>query len=117
MEPKLEWLQKHLSLTDVELSNMIQKQPAFFGYNIPNNLEPTLNFYIDILGDENEALALVKRRPSAFTYSLEKRLKPRLEQALDVGIVIDYTCLYHIIYYTNDKWDKKVANRQKDNDL
>ena len=108
MEPKLDWLQQHLSLTDEEVSNMIQKQPALFGYNIPNNLEPTLDFYIDALGDENEALALVTRNPSALSRSLEKRLKPRLEEAQRVGIVIDYTCLHHIIFYTHDKWDKKI---------
>ena len=108
MEPTLDWLQERLSLTDDELSKIIQTQPALFGYNIPNNLEPTLNFYIDALGDENEALALVTGDPHSFTYSLEKRLKPRLTQALDVGMVVDYSCVYHMMKCTNEQWSRKV---------
>ena len=107
MEPKLEWIQQRLYLTEDELSDMIQKQPALFGCNIPNNLEPTLNFYIDALGKE-EALALVTRNPHSFTFSLEKRLKPRLKQALDVGMVIDYKLVSLIMLYTNEQWNKKV---------
>ena len=62
---------------------------------------------MDALG-KHEALALVKRNPGAFGRSLEKRLKPRLEEAQRVGMVINYTCLYLIIFCTDDKWDKKI---------
>ena len=94
-------------MTDEELTKMICRHPILFSYSIDSNLELTLNFYINALG-KDEALALVKRNPGAFGRSLEKRLKPRLEEAQRVGMVIDYMCLYHIIFCTNDKWDMKI---------
>lgn len=99
-------------MTDEELSEMIQKQPAFFGYNIPNNLEPTLNFYIDALGNKSDAIAYVRQKPKSFSYSLEKRLNPRLKQALDVGMVVDAKLMYLINSYTNEQWDKKIAKER-----
>lgn len=82
MEDKLEWLQQRLSLTDEQVSAIIQKTPKLLSCSINSNLEPTLNFYIDALG-KDDALAFVTRNPVSFAYSLEKRLKPRLKQALD----------------------------------
>jgi len=70
-------------------------------------LEPTLNFYIDALGKDH-ALAFVTRIPASLSYSLEKRLKPRLKQALDVGMVVDSKLVSLIMFYTNEKWDRKV---------
>ena len=85
IEPKLNWLQKCLSLTDDELSKIVEQYPALFSYNIDNNLEPKLNFNINAsLGDENEALALVAHTCFVW-YSLENRLKPRLQEALDAA--------------------------------
>ena len=78
---------------------------------LPRYLEPTLNFYIDALGDDSQALALVKRRPSAFTVSLENRLTPRLKQAIDVGMVVDSKLLSLMMVFTDEQWNKKVANR------
>ena len=113
MEPTLEWLQQRLRLDDAAVSEMIQKLPALFGCNVDTNLKPTLNFYIDALGDKREACALVIDRPNLFGYSLEKRLKPRLEDARDAGIVIDSGCLSRIAMYTNDKWQKSLAFQTK----
>ena len=110
IEPKLDWLQERLSLTDDELSKMIQRQSPLIGCNIDSNLDPTLNFYIDVLGKE-EALALVIRDPSALSRSLEKRLKPRLKQALDAGIVIDSRSIQAVMKLTIYQWDMKVAKR------
>ena len=107
MEPKLEWLQQRLDLDDAALSNMIQQFPTFFNCNVDTNLKPTLDFYIDALG-EKQALALVVDRPSLFSYSLEKRLKPRLEDAREAGIVIDSACLKRIAKCTNEEWSKSL---------
>ena len=111
LEDKLMWIQQRLYLTDEELSKMIQQYPALLGCNIDSNLEPTLDFYIDALGDENQALALVTRNPSSFAYSLENRLKPRLKQAFDTGMVVDSKLLRLMMVYTNDKWNRKVTKR------
>ena len=91
---------------------MIQKQPALFGYNIPNNLEPTLDFYIDALGNKSDAITYVRQKPKSFSYSLEKRLRPRLKQAQAVGMVVDAKLLYLINSYTNEQWDKKIAKER-----
>ena len=58
-----------------------------------SNLEPTLNFYIDSLANEKEALALLKQYPSLLGFSLTNQLKPRLRDAQYAGIVIGAACL------------------------
>ena len=108
LEDKLVWLQKRLSLTDEQLSKMVQRLPSLVCSNIPNNLEPTLNFYINALGDESTAISFVTNNPSSLGVSLEKRLKPRLEEAQSIGMKIDYTCLYYIWRDTNDQWNERV---------
>ena len=86
---------------------MMQRSPGLLSCSIDRNLEPTLNFYIDALGKDH-ALAFVTRIPASLSYSLEKRLKPRLKQALDVGMVVDSKLVSLIMFYTNEKWDRKV---------
>ena len=109
MELKLEWLQQHLSLDDVALSNMIQQFPVLFSCNAETNLRPTLDFYIDALGDTRGALALVVGHPNVLSLSLERRLKPRLQEARGAGIVIDAGCVTRIALFTNEKWSKSLA--------
>ena len=87
--------------------------PALFSYNIDTNIEPTINFYIDALGDESKALAFVTRDPSSLSRSLEKRLKPRLEEAQDAGMIIDSTCLNSIMARTEDQWVKKMLKEMR----
>merc|ERR1719291_291553 len=109
IEPKLDWLQKRLSLNDSELSNFVQKFPSLLNFNVDTNIEPTLNFYIDALGDEDQALNLVIRRPALISLSLENRLKPRLQEAQDYGMTIDSGCLTRIGSYTNKQWSRSLA--------
>ena len=109
MELKLEWLQQHLHLDDAALSNMIQQFPALFNCNAETNLRPTLDFYIDALGDTQGALALVVGQPNLFSLSLEKRLKPRLKEAQEAGIVIDSGCVTRIALLTNENWSSSLA--------
>ena len=87
---------------------MIQRLPSLFCYNIDSNLEPTLNFYIDALGEESTAISFVTKNPSSLRMSLEKRLKPRLEEAQAAGMKIDSTCLQYIWRDTNDQWNERV---------
>ena len=68
-----------------------------------NNLEPTLNFYIDALGDESKALGLVIRI-SCIYHSLETRLKRWLEEEGDAGLIINARCLKSIAKYSKKKW-------------
>ena len=110
MEPKLMWLQRRLDLNEASVSEMIQKMPSLLGFNVDANLKPTLDFYIDALGDEEEALRLVVPDPSLFTYSLKNRLTPRLEEAQDAGMTIDSACLRRIAKYTNDRWNTEMGN-------
>ena len=87
--------------------------PPLFCCNIDTNLEPTLNFYIDALGDENKALNLIIRIPASLGYSVENRLKPRLEEAKEAGMIIDSTCLSAMMAMTNDQWAKKMLKEIK----
>ena len=82
--------------------------PSLLGCNIDTNIEPTINFYINALGDERKALALVTHNPSSFGYSLEKRLKPRLQEAQEAGMIIDSKFLNSMIMYTEDGWNKRL---------
>ena len=114
LEPTLHWMQNRLSLTDNELSNLVQKLPTLFGCSVANNLEPTLNFYIDALGgDEDKASGLVMKDPGIFTSSLEKRLKPRLEEARDAGLIIDARRLQRIAKYTEKQWTTSLDYQRK----
>merc|ERR1719291_217501 len=108
-EPKLDWLQKRLSLNDSELSNFVQKLPSLLNFNVDTNIEPTLNFYIEALGDEDQALNLVRRQPALISLSLENRLKPRLQEAQGCGMKIDLRCLGRMGFYTNEQWSKSLA--------
>ena len=87
--------------------------PSLLGCNIDTNIEPTLNFYIDALGDERKALTFVIHNPISLTFSLEKRLKPRLEEATDAGMIIDSTYLRSIMVCTKEKWAKKMLKESK----
>ena len=71
-------------------------------------MDPTINFYIDALGDESTALAFVIRNPSSLSRSLEKRLKPRLQEAQEAGMIIDSKFLNSMIMYTEDGWNKRL---------
>ena len=108
LEPKLKWLQQRLSLTDDELSKLIQQLPSLLGYNIETNLEPTMNFYINVLRNESKAFTFVTHNPSSFGYSLEKRLKPRLQEAQDAGMIVDSKFLNSMMTYTEDGWNKRL---------
>merc|ERR1712032_778333 len=59
MEAKLGWLQQRLNLEDAAVSKLVQQHPSIFGHNVQTNLEPTLNFYVDALGEEGKILAMV----------------------------------------------------------
>merc|ERR1712194_760900 len=96
MEPKINWLQQRLNLGDAAASKVIQKLPSLLCSNVDANIKPTLDFYVDVIGDEKQALDMVTHDPLLFSYSLEKRLKPRLQEARAAGITIDSACLKRI---------------------
>jgi len=108
-EVKLDWIERRLDLTDQDLSKFILKAPSILNCNIESNLDLTLDFYIDALGNEREAVRLVTKNPSLLAYSLEKRLKPRLQETRDAGILIDAGCLRRIGQYTDDYWKMALS--------
>ena len=108
LEPTLKWLQESLELDDAGLTKLIVTQPSLLSQNIDTNLEPTLIFYIDCIG-ESESKQLVTRIPALFAYSLEKRLKPRLEQAREAGLTIDVGCVQRIAMTTEEQWQTSLA--------
>jgi hypothetical protein len=72
-----------------------------------------LEFYSHAIDNEAGAFELIVQDPRLFGASLEKRLKPRLEEAQNVGIVIDAACLRRIAKYTNDKWNASLTFQSK----
>lgn len=108
-EVKIDWIQKRLGLEGQELSNFILKSPSILNCNVESNLQPTLQFFIDALGNEREAVRLVINNPSLLEYSLEKRLKPRLKETREAGIKIDAGCLRRMGQYTEDCWTVAIS--------
>ena len=76
MEPKQEWLQQNFDLDDAALSKMIKQCSPLLDCSVDANLKLRLNFYMNALGDKQEAVALIINCLSMFSYSLENRLKP-----------------------------------------
>lgn len=108
-EMKLDWIERRLHLTGDDLSKFILKTPSILNCSIESNLDLTLDFYIDALGDEREAVRLVTNNPSLLAYSLEKRLKPRLKETRDAGIIVDSACLRRIGQYTDDYFEMAIT--------
>ena len=76
IEPNLNWFQEELELEDAsELTRLAVSQPQILGLSIPNNLQPTLDFFKMCIGDV-KAVQLVRKCPVLMGVSLEKQLKP-----------------------------------------
>ena len=112
LEPTLMWLQEKLSLEDTGLAKLIVALPTLLGYRIETNLEPTLNFFVECVG-EDEAKRLVTKDPRLFSASVEGRLKPRLEQAREAGLTVDSACIKRIVKYTEDEWQTSLAFQER----
>ena len=81
---------------------MVQKYPALFSYSVESNLEPKMDFFIEVLGEE--AMVLVEHNPSLLGYSLENRLKPRYRDTARYGLKLDARLLRRMGQYTDEKW-------------
>lgn len=105
LDPTLRWLQQRLDLTeDADLGRLIAICPSLLSFNVKTNLEPTLNFFKECLGEE-AGVSFAVKHPTTFTYSLEKRLKPRFEQVQQKGIEIDPGCVHRLAYMTEGRWN------------
>ena len=111
MEITLNWLQHRLMLSDEGLKIYIKNTPTLLGCT---NLEPTLNFYVYALGNNEEAVALVIQTPALLGYNLEKRLQPRLKEAVDAGLTVDAGCLQSIGQLSNKKWNAYLDSKRKE---
>ena len=111
MELKLNWLQTELSLTNSQLYTMIKNTPPLLGLSVPNNLEPTVNFYMESIETDEDSLTFVVNNPAMLTMSLKGRLLPRLEEIKEAGVLINIACLRRIAILTDEKWDEWVSTR------
>ena len=107
IEPQLSWLQSRFGLDDEGLRSMLCTSPTLLNVNMKNIIEPKLDFYADILG-EDESIRLIAKDPRFLTYSLEKRLKPRLAEASALGIIMDSCFLNYLAKLTDEKWGNKI---------
>jgi len=84
---------------------------SLFDLSIANNLDPTLEFFKECIGEE-QAVNLLRKNPKFLTVSLEKRLKPRWEQAQQAGIKLDVRCIQRIVLYTEERWHISLDYQQ-----
>jgi hypothetical protein len=112
LETKLEYLQKRLLLNEKELSKLVQRLPSVLSYNIESNLEPTIEFFEDLIGVD-EAMGVLVKDPSFLSRSLEKRLKPRLAEVREAGIPIDFGTLSRMAKCTEEQWSASMAYQEK----
>jgi hypothetical protein len=111
--PKVQWLQQQLFLAEVDVGELVRKFPPLLGMGIETNLEPTLDFFKECIGDE-AAVELVVKYPTLLSYSLENRLKPRYEQAHEIGIEVDAGCLQRMAQLPDEKWLKSLDYQSKE---
>ena len=79
MEPTLEWLQHRLSLTNEQLSKVIQKRPTIISLSIIDNTEPKLDWLQHRLSLSDEELSkMIQRYTALFNYNVEGNLEPKL---------------------------------------
>jgi len=102
-EIKIDWIQSRLGLVDQDLADFVLKSPSILNLTI-ENLSSTLQFFIDALGNEREAVRLVTNNPSLLAYSLERRLKPRLQETRELRLQVDTSCLRRIGQYSDEYW-------------
>ena len=106
LELRLQWFEQELAFEKVEkLAQFVRRLPSLLTLSIPGNLEPTLQFYKDSIGDDNAAIDFVKKTPSTLSVSLAKRLKRRHSQARKAGIdTTSLTNVRKIANCTEEKW-------------
>ena len=112
LEPKLQFLKERFSATDAELSHIVQRSPKILTMNCSRNLEPTIEFYVECLGEEG-AIQAIKKYPSLLLASLEKRLKPRLKDAYAANITIDTGCMTRMTRYSEKMWQASLGYQSR----
>ena len=111
VEPKLEYLQRRLSLNDAELVSLIFRGFDMINYSI-DNIGSKITCFESFLGFD-ETKALILRNPRIFSISAENRLKPRLEQVQELGLPIDPGVLQRMQSYTEEKWSRSIDFQTK----
>jgi len=113
MEPCLAWFSEQFpELDQSALGWIMRQQPSLLCYSISNNLEPTLQFYKDCIGNEAASI-LVLKKPRVLLSSLEKRLKPRLKEAQEYGIEIDAGCVQRMAIWTERRWHASLLYQEE----
>jgi len=113
LEDHFTWLEKVLQLKDLqELALIIERQPTILNLSIDTNLQSTIDFCIEMAGDdvpEKEVVGWFRKAPRLLVASLENRLKPRWAQIKDsVDGKLDYSTLTCMAKYTPLDWDQAM---------
>lgn len=113
-ESKMKRLEENMKLNRDEANEWAKRFPKTLDYNIEPNLAPKLDFYKEVIGDEQSAISLVMKHPrNVFCSSLESRLKPRLKEAQELGIDINEGLVRRMAVLTDEKWKKSLAYQAK----
>ena len=84
IEPKLNWLQRRLNLSDAAVSKMIQTLPGLLYCDVDDNLEPTLSWLQHRLHlDDADVSNMIQKMPTLLGCNIDTNLKPTLEFYID----------------------------------
>ena len=113
VEEKLAWLRAALGITDKQSCQMVVAVPSIISSSIENKLEPTLQFFAEVLGDKPGKTLLVED-PRIFTYSLEKRIRARFEELQNIGVDLERVNWVILTRYTPEKWAVYLERRRQE---
>ena len=109
LEPKIRWLKRRLSISKDEALSLIRENPSLLASSIEFNLQPKLNFFDSVLGEE-EAVKLIQAEPVVLSCSMKRRYEPRLSDARRVGLDIDASLIRKMGMYNEKQWQTVLQN-------
>ncbi|CAN1277590.1 Transcription termination factor MTEF1, chloroplastic [Linum perenne] len=92
--PRIRYFQD-LGFSYRESASMLKRFPQLFSYNLKENIEPKLEYYVEEMGRDLKEL---KEFPQYFSYSLENRTKPRHLSCVERGVCMPLA----VMLRTND---------------
>jgi len=80
MDPKLDYVQKRLSLDENDLKKVVMRFPQIFTLGVEGTLEPKLKYLQERLSvDEEELSYMIRRMPALFGYKIDLNLEPTIK--------------------------------------
>lgn len=111
LEPKLNFFQTRLGLTNREVRDFVLLCPACLEGSI-EKAEATIDFLESAFGADTTKEFLLGK-PGLILHSIEERYKPRLEQAQQAGLTIDFGAISRIAIYTDKRWAASLEFQKK----